>query len=1172
MKIFGKSHALSFAWLTHHQTILTMKLTILLLTIALFRAQGAAYSQNVTLSGRDLPLKQVFNEIERQTGYAFFCNLDLLKTAKPVSLNVKNAALAEVLQLCFSEEPLDYYIQNKTVFVTEKTMASPAGSGGSLAAVPAPPPIKGHVTDDQGQPLPGVTIQVKGQKTSTQTNADGDFVIDVAPDAKVLVFSFIGMQTQEVTLGRKPNFDIRLKRLNTALTDVVVIGYGSQRRGDVNGAISSVKKEDIANIPMSSVDQLLQGKAAGVDVQQNSGAPGSNTSVHIRGITSLGGSNEPLYVIDGVPIWGDANNSGQSGRSIALSNNGQNGGGDGEASVSPLSTLNPNDIESIDILKDASAAAIYGSQASNGVIIITTKRGKNGVGRLSYDGYIGQAQQNRFLKMMNLPQYAAFQNTLADDINVPRRGEFLNPSLLPQGTDWQKEIFHAANEQSHQVSFSGGQNGVTYYVSGGYFDQNGTIVGPDDFKRYSFRTNIDAHAKPWLTIGTTLAATYTNQHTAISDNNGIVYLSLLNAPDQVVYNPDGTFYGPPAGQVNGQINPVAVALNSTNLLQHYNFNGNMYAEIKFFKDLTLRSEVNTDDNFGFAKVFLPTYAYGPQFVNNTARLIEYPSNSQYWGWKEYFSYNHTFGTRHVLFAQLGHEVSLSSWNGVTNTIQGFLTNSIQTLNQGTSTTSQAGEYKASSSLESAFARAIYTFNGKYSLTATIRADKSSKFAAGHQTGYFPAFAGSWKISEEPFWTSMRQVVDNLKLRIGYGQVGNQNIPNYRYGAALNTYATGLGTAFAISNVANPNIIWERGEQTNIGLDFSMLNDRIDMSVDVYKRLSRDFLFPLNLPAFLLGGNAEYSGNGNILAPYYNSGELQNQGVDLTIRTKNIDNKDFKWSSTVIFSANANKVVTLNTGTNFLQQNLTISFLSYSPTRTVVGGPVGEFYGYKDIGIFKTAKQLANAPVQFGLPVYNNPGSASTTWLGDIQYADINHDGKIDANDQTAIGNPQPKFTYSIGNTFNYKAFDMTIFLNGSYGSRIFNALNYQISAEANQYQNQLASVSNYWTPTNSNSNTPTPRPGDNANLFMSDRFIESGSYLRIQTVSFGYSVPSRLINRIKMTRLRAYVSGQNLYVFTPYKGLDPEIGSQNQNAFLNNVDLGRFPIPRTITFGINAEF
>ncbi len=1138
---------------------MTMKFTITLLTIAMLHAQGGALSQSVTLSGKNLPLKKVFKMIEKQTGYTFFCNTSLLNMAKPVTVDVENLPLEKALDDCFSDEPLSYYIQNRTVFVTEKDL-------------PPNTTIKGRVVDDRGEALPGATITVKGTNLIIQTDAQGKFQLDVPQDARILIITFVGMQTEEVRIGSRTSFDISLRRVNSSLTDVVVIGYGTQRKEDVNGAISSVKADDIANVPMSSIDQLLQGKAAGVDVQQNSGAPGSNTSVHIRGITSLSLSNEPLYVIDGVPVSGDANNIAQSGIPVALSNKGQNGGGDGEATVSPLATLNPEDIASIDILKDASATAIYGAQASNGVIIITTKRGKPGSARVTYDAFLGTAEQGKFLPTMNLPQYATLENSLADVFGIPRRPEFANPNLLPQGTNWQKEIFHSAMQQSHQISISGGQNGVNYYVSGGYFDQGGTLIGPDDFKRYSFRANVDAHAKNWLTIGNTLTGSYSEQHNALSDNNGLVYTALLNAPDQVVYNPDGTFYGPPANQINAQINPVAVALNTTNTLQRYNLNGNLYADIKFFNDLTLRSEVNTDVNFAQAKVFLPTYAYGPQFVNQTSKLIEYPSNTEYWGWREYFSYHHIFAARHDVQAQLGHEVSVSNWGGVTNIVQGLATNTIQTLNQGTASTAPPPEYKANSSLESAFARAIYTYDNKYSLTATFRADKSSKFAPGNQTGYFPAFAASWRLSEEPFWGNLKSVADNVKLRVGYGQVGNQGIPNYRYGAALTTLPSAMGTAYAFSNVSNPNLSWETAVQEDIGLDFSLIRNRIDVSVDGYNKQSKHFLFAASLPAFLLGGVAEYSGTAAISPPYINGGQLQNRGVDLTIHSQNVVHHDFKWNSTVIFSSNANKVISLANGTPFIQGNLTISFLSLPVTRTAVGGPVGEFYGYKDIGTFKTAKQLAEAPTQFGQPKYNNPQTAGNTWLGDIQYADLNHDGVVDQNDQEALGNPNPKFTYSIGNNFSYKGFDLNIFLNGSYGAKILNAVNYQISALDGLYQNQLAVDANYWTPSNPNSNIPAPRAGDNANLFMSNRFIESGSYLRVQTVALGYSLPTKWINTVKLTRLRLYVSGQNLYVFTPYKGLDPEIGAINQNVFLSNIDLGRFPSPRTITFGINAEF
>jgi TonB-linked SusC/RagA family outer membrane protein len=1037
--------------------------------------------------------------------------------------------------------------------------------------------ITGTILDERGFGLPGATVSVKNLQVSTKTNVDGKFSIQVPPTGHVLVITFIGMKSQEVTLGSKTDLSLSLQPATSTLGDVVVIGYGSQRKEDVNGSISSVKAADIAGIPQPSVDQLLQGKAAGVTVTQNSGSPGSNTSVHIRGITSLSLSNEPLYVIDGVPMSGDANNTASSGHSVALSNKGQQGGGDGETSASPLSFINPNDIESIDVLKDASATAIYGSQASNGVIIITTKRGRNGTARLSYNGYYGQTEQNRFLKMMSLPQYANLENSLADDFGEQRRGEFADPSLLGPGTDWQKQIFRKGHIQDHQVAISGGKDGIDYYISGDYLDQKGTTIGPDGFKRYSVRANVDGRVKDWFKMGASLAASRTNQNLVLSDNSGIIYTALLSAPDQVVYNADGTFAGPQANQVGGTINPVGLALSTTNTLSRDNFNGNIFNEISFFKDLVLRSEVNSDVNYASANVFLPTYQYGPLYVNNTAKLIEYPSHSTYWGWKEYLTYNHVFGSKHALTALAGHEVSESSWGGTNIVAQGFLDNSLQTLNLATTILppSPGSEYKASSSLESLFGRAIYTYDNRYSLTATIRGDKSSKFAPGHQVGYFPAFAASWRLSEESFFTSARKVVDNLKLRVGYGQVGNQAIPNYRYGAALAAFQTGLGTGFAVGNVANPNVTWETAVQTDVGLDFTILNNRVDASVDYFDKTSRHFLFSATLPAFLLGQTAEYNTTGVIAPPYINGGELENKGYELTVHTKNIDNPHFKWSSTLIFSHYNNKVISLANGVPNILGNVTIGFLSFNATNTQVGGPVGEFYGYKVKGIFKTGKQLAEAPVQFGDPVANpqlNGGSAANTWLGDIQYQDVNGDGKVDASDQTQLGNPNPKFVYSITNTFSYESFDLSIFLNGSYGARIFNAANYQLANLAGLYQNQLASSANFWTPANANSNIPAPRPGDNNNLVMSDRFIESGSYLRIQNVSFGYTLPGKYASRLKLTRLKVYVSGQNLYVFTPYKGLDPEVGAQNQNVYLNNVDLGRYPSPRTVQVGINAEF
>jgi TonB-linked SusC/RagA family outer membrane protein len=493
---------------------------------------------------------------------------------------------------------------------------------------------------------------------------------------------------------------------------VVVIGYGQQKRQDVNGAISSLKASDIANVPQSSVDQLLQGRVAGVTVTQNSGAPGSQTSVHIRGISSLSGSNEPLYVIDGVPIFGDANNKATSGRSVALGNN-------DEVAVSPLSLLNPSDIESIDVLKDASSTAIYGSRGSNGVIIITTKRGKNGSARVGYDGYYGFQQQGKFLPMMNLQQYAALQNALADNVQIPRRSEFASPQLLGLGTNWQQEVFRTAPQQSHQLSVSGGKDGTDYYVSGGFFNQQGTIIG-SKYKRYSLRSNINTQVKEWLKFGAVIGGTRSEENRGLSDNGGIVYTALLSAPDVAVRNPDGSFAGPITTGPNatgGTINPVAQALSLTNTLVRHNINSSLYADLKIYRDLTLRSEVNGDFNWSKALQFNPTYAWG-DFVNKTATLNESWQTQIYWGWKEYFSYNHTFAKKHNIYATLGYEVNEAQWNGISGFAQTFYSNDLQTLNLGDAKSARVDEYKGSQAMQSGIARLVYTFNSKYSVTAT----------------------------------------------------------------------------------------------------------------------------------------------------------------------------------------------------------------------------------------------------------------------------------------------------------------------------------------------------------------------------------------------------------------------------------------------------------------------
>ncbi len=1132
-----------------------MKLTIVLCVVALMQVSAATYAQKVSLNVQNASLGEVLNDISRQSGYNFLYNTVMLKAAKPVSISVTNTPLVDVLNQCFKDQPLGFVINGNTVVINKKTAPQPA----NVVVV-----VTGKVTDDQGRPLPGATVKLKGSNVGVVTDVNGKYSIQLPDAGGVLIFSFLGFSPQETLVNGRTEINIKLQEQASNLTDVVVIGYGQQKRQDVNGAISSVLAKDIANLPQVSIDQLLEGKASGVTIQQNAGGPGSNTSVHIRGVGSLSGTNEPLYVVDGIAISGDANNRSTTGKSPALAPN------NGENAVSPLSFLNPSDIESIDILKDASATAIYGSRGSNGVIIITTKRGKNGGGKISYNAFYGVQNQGKELKMMNLQQYASLENSLADLINIPRRGEFADPSLLPEGTNWQDAIFKSAPIQSHQLSFSGAKDGTDYYISGGYLKQDGTVIG-NNFDRYTFRATANTQVKEWMSIGATAAGSRSNQNTSLSNNTGIIYTALLSAPDQAVYNADGSFAGPAAGQIGAQINPVAQALLITNILGQDNYNASVYSDLKFTKDLTLHSEYDVDINSSVAKYFNPAYNYDPLHSVPTASLQEYRTNSTYWSWKEYLTYHHVFSQKHDLTILGAHELVNSVYNANAANISNFVAgNTLKSLNLGTASTAGVGEYVGNNDiLESEFARAIYTYNGKYSLTATMRSDRSSKFAQGHQTGYFPSAAVSWRLSDEPFMASIKPIADNLKIRVGYGQTGNQNVPGYLYGAVLNAVPTGVGTGFAVNNIANPNLRWETAIQEDLGLDFGLFNDRITGSIDYFNKTSKNFLFQASLPAFLLGGVADYSGAAAIAPPEINGGGVQNRGFEFNISSKNIVGKNFSWTTNLNFSHYTNKVTALAPGTPYITGQITTSFLTLPVTQTAVGGPIGEFYGYKVKGIFKTDAQLRSAPIQFGQPVNSNTGG---TWLGDIQYVDENHDGKIDASDQVALGNPNPKFTYGISNTFNYLGFDLTIFLNGSYGAKILNALDYQIADLGSMYQNQLASVANFWTPANSNSNIPRPANGANSNVNMSDRFLESGSYLRLQTVTIGYNLPAAFAQHLKLSRIRVYATGQNLYVFTPYKGLDPEVGAANQNVFLTGVDQGRYPIPRTISFGINADF
>lgn len=1015
--------------------------------------------------------------------------------------------------------------------------------------------ITGTITDEKQSPLSGATVAVKGTKVVTTTDASGRFSLTVPSNGKTLVVSFIGMQPQELAIGESPVVAVSLNPTSSTLSDVVVIGYGTRRRAEVTSSISSVSAKDLRDMPVAGIDQAIQGKIAGVSVTNNSGQPGGGVSVRVRGITSVN-NNEPLYVIDGVPIASAATSS------TAFD---MLGGGAGQTSNSLLASINPNDIESVDVLKDASAQAIYGSQAANGVIIITTKKGRAGEGRINYDVYYGRQTTPKTLPVMNLREFARYQNDVAKELGITPTPEFANPDLLGKGTNWQDAIFQYGKIQSHQLSFSGGQNKTTYYFSGNYFDQSGILIG-SAFKRYSMRFNLDQQVKTWFKAGISANASKSKQKLTLADEqDGSISQALLQSPLIPVKNLDNSWAGPGTsvgGVTYFQDNPVAKSALRDVFSDLSKMFGNMYGEIIIGKHLTIRNEL------GFDFSLTQNTAFQRQgMIGNTpspSKLVEGRSNSNFWVLRNYANFNKTFGGLHHVSATAGHEAQSSRYDYMNGTRNNLATNDLVALNAGVEANQVLQGGKGHWAMESYFARAGYTFSNRYSLNLSYRADASANFGPNNKWGYFPAASIGWTVTNESFAQSLRGL-NFLKIRAGYGAVGNQNTPagspSPPYTAGVRFITNGFGAGNFPANLANPDLKWESAITKNLGLDVSVLNRKLDVTVDVYEKVTKDMLLPSFNPRFV-GVGPDWN---DVKTPIVNTGQMTNKGIDLAITSHNITTKNFTWRTNVIFSHYKNKLDKLVNESSAIDGKLVWGTILV--THTVPGQPVGSFYGLKTDGLFRTQDDLNKGMQQFGLAV-----SQSGTWLGDVRYKDMNGDKKIDEKDITFIGNPQPKFTYGFTNSVSFKGIDASVFLQGSYGAKIFNYLRRSLEGLQNQFHNQLNTVNDRYTSTNTDGELPRFTSSNTNNTAISDRWVEDGSYLRIQNVSIGYNLPKELVRKASINNMRIYISGQNLYTFTKYKGFDPEIGAFNRGIALMNVDNGHYPNPRSFTIGANVEF
>lgn len=1020
--------------------------------------------------------------------------------------------------------------------------------------------VKGVVSDEKGNTLPGATVSVKGTTLGTTTDVEGRFSINMPAGAKVLVISFIGMKTQEVEVGTRTNLNITLQTADQSLDEVVVrIGYGTAKRSDVTSSITTVKAADLKDIPAAGIDQLLQGKAAGVTVTSNGGQPGGGVSVKVRGVTSIN-SNDPLFVIDGVPFVGGntSNSTGYAGL----------GGGDGQTGNSVMAMLNPNDIESIDVLKDASAQAIYGSQAANGVILVTTKKGKSGEGKINYEMYTGVSEVARRLDLMKLPDFARYQNEVLPIIGNPVADEFKNPDLLGNGTDWQEAMFQHGKINNHQLSFSGGKDRTTYYLSLNYFDNKGILLG-SDFKRYASRFSLDTQLKSWAKVGLSANVSRSIQNVSLADAaEGTIWWGASTSPLTPVKNIDGTWGG---GQTVG-----GVQYNGSNLVGNSQFRGNtktsnnvfgsLYAELQFTKDLSLRNELSyslgQDNNVAFQK------AGNVGSTSFRSKLIDSRSDSYYWSLTNYLSYNKNL-SKHGIQATVGHQVQNSYYQSISGTKVDLQAN-IFDLNTGSAdqTTWGLGGGKGQWAMESYFARANYTYDDRYSLSASFRTDGSSNFGPNNRWGYFPGVSAGWTISNEKFMKGpVANVLSYAKLRLGYGIVGNQNFPggapNPAYVGAVQFFSgpVGFGSSNMINGIPNPDLKWESVKTANAGVDLGFFNGRIDATIDVYKKVTSDMIIFLTGPN-LIGVGDQWD---DLKAPLGNAGQMTNTGVDIGLTTTNIKNDKFSWKSNVVFTQFTNRYDKAASAASALDGK--VYYNNYLITHTTPGSPVGSFWGLKTDGLFRTQAELDASLPQFGYKV-----NQTETWLGDVRFKDINGDGKIDAQDYTFIGSPLPKFTWGFTNTLNYGDFDFSLFLQGSQGAKAFNFLRWQLEGLNNAYTNQLNTVTDRYTDANPNGALPRFTNTNKNNTAMSDRYVEDASYWRIQNITLGYRLPRTLLSKVKVSNLRIYGTIQNLKTFTNYSGYDPEIGAFNNSIKLMNVDTGHYPNPRTFTIGANLQF
>lgn len=1094
-----------------------MRISTFLLMVCVFCSYaGNAHSQNAKVSIRmnNVKLDKILNEIENQTDYLFIYN-NQVDINKITSVKVKNEAVAQVLDRILSGTGINYELEGTHIILTTEAIKD-------LHAQQQAKTVTGTVTDVSGEPIIGANIRIKGTTTGTITDIDGNFSIEAEPQS-VIEVSYIGYLTQETVINNQKSIRFLLKEDTKTLDEVVVIGYGVQKKADLTGSVANINTEKLNTQSNANIGQALQGKIAGVDIVSQGGAPGSGTRIMVRGIGTLNNAS-PLYIVDGMYM-------------------------------NSIDHINPNDIASIDVLKDASSAAIYGSRAANGVIIVTTKEGSNTEGKpiIDLSVNLGISTASKFLDMLDAKGWAEVTTIARQAIGKPALDMATDLANKPDN-DWQDIMFRPALMQNYNLSVKGGGKYSTYYTGLGYFNQDGIVKGTN-YQRYNIQSKND-YKRGIFSAGTNLIISFSHDKPLHQElRGGMIGTILQSVPTLEKY--DDTREGGYGGTYGDVVNiPHPLAIIDDNIMDRYNENvkifANLYAQIELFKGLKYKLNLTPDFSFERYKNYLNKYDFGLA-TNSITQLTERQRRRRNILVENLLTFDRTFG-EHKISALAGYTYQDSRFRHIQAYGEG-LPQGLEEIDAATTNRSNEGN-SWRSVLTSILGRVFYSYQNKYLFTATIRRDGSSKFGKNNRYGYFPSFSLGWNVAEEKFMENVHWL-DQLKLRGGYGVLGNQEIDNYQYSSTITTginYPDGNGGllqgAFP-KNFANPDIKWEETAMTNVGIDFMAFNNRLSLTADYYVKNTKDILLTVPIPISAGGAND----------PIRNAGKIRNNGFEFNLGWMDQPNPDISYGINLIGSFNKNKVIAMGSESGSIKGGSTNQNITTSETKA--GYPIGGYWLISTAGYFNSQEEV-DAYAKDGKKI--QPAAEP----GDIKFVDANNDGVINDDDRVFQGSPFPDFTFALNGNMRYKNFDLSIGLQGVLGNKIYNATR-QTLEDVTKGSNFLASCLDYWTPENKNASHPRLTWDDpNRNTRAeSDRYLENGSYLRLRSVQLGYTFPQTWFKGA-IQHARVYINAENLFTITSYSGYSPDVNADNANY--RGFDNFIYPTNRTFMLGLNVTF